>query len=167
MNISLDNQTLADAAPERPMRLSLATTADLDAVMALLTAYFTETPIYSRLTLNLDAARQYRRELIAVGVPHVLALWRGDPVALVSWRYDRTFSVEPVANMGEFYILPQFRRTPLGRTLLNAAIDIARHEGAAIFQAEIASGLAVSTSLKNMFRKHGAQEIGATFLMEL
>lgn len=155
------------APTERPLRLSLATPETLPDVMSLLIGYFAELPLFAGLTPAPDRQRAFRRHLIEAGVPHVIAYLRGDPIGLISWRYDTTMTVEPIADLGEFYVLPQFRRTPIGRALLNCALDIARQEGARVIRAEISSGLPAAISLRNLFRKHGGREVGATMHMEL
>lgn len=171
MNTNPDRQQFEapepDPATERPFRLKVAGPADIDAVMSLLTAYYLELPLFRSLTPDAVRARRFRLALLENAIPHIVGWWQGSPVGLIAWRYDTTFTVEPIAHMSEFYVLPQFRKSPVGKALLSAALDVARHEGCKVWFAEIASGLPASTGLKNLYRKFGASEIGVTMHMEL
>lgn len=171
MNIKPDTTQFEPPDPpkgtERRFRLKVAGPGDIDAVMALLTAYYTELPLFRSLTPDVVRARRFRLALLENAIPHILGLLDHDPIGLIAWRYDTTFAVEPVAHMSEFYVLPQFRRSPVGKALLTAALDLAKHEGAKIWRAEIASGLPAATSLKNLYRKLGATEVGVTLHLEV
>lgn len=171
MNTNPDMTQFAEPSPspamERPFRLKLAGPADIDAVMSLLTAYYAELPMFRCLTPDAVRARRFRLALLQNAIPHILGLWHGQPIGLIAWRYDTTFSVEPIGHMSEFYVLPQYRKSPVGKALLSAALDVAKHEGVKLWFAEIASGLPTTPSLKNLYRKLGASEIGAVMHLEL
>jgi GNAT superfamily N-acetyltransferase len=145
----------------------MATPAHLDDLMLLLRQYYYELPFFRNLTPDEAKHRTYRAEAIDRGMPHILAYVRRHPIGLVAWSYDHTFTVEPIAVMNEFFVIKPFRQTPVGRALLHHAMNIMRDEGAKIFRAEIASGLPEARTLRNLFRRKGGEEVGATMHMEL
>lgn len=156
-----------ETPPTRRVRLTVATISDIDAIESLLVPYFHEFNPSKSLTLNPVKARAWRYDALKRGVPHIL-LWKdGEPIGLIAWHYDQSFTHEPIADLKEFYVLPEFRKTPAGRVLLAAMIDVARHEGAKLVHAEISSGLPAAKTLANLLRKHGAVETGATLQMEI
>jgi L-amino acid N-acyltransferase YncA len=92
--------------------------------------------------------------------PHIVARMSGKIIGVVSYDLDDSFCVKPVAILHTVYVVPEHRRSTIGRMLIGLATDSAISvDGACAFHAPIASGIEEG-SLKNLFIKAGFQQIG-------
>lgn len=92
--------------------------------------------------------------------PHILALIDKTPVGFIAWVLDHTFSVKPCQVMMELYVLPEHRRSAIGRGLVGLAVLEGRHAGAGAFHAPVASGMTEAKTLFNLFSKAGFKQFG-------
>ena len=138
--------------------------ADASDVPELLLRYemFYEEAIYKDF-LEWDRARS--RETILNGIvtdtrPHILAQVEDSIVGFLAYILDHTFSVRPCMVLMEFYVVPEYRRSAIGRALLAMAIQEGKAANAGAFHAPVASGMRAARSLFNMFDKAGFEQFG-------
>lgn len=141
----------------------LATTADAAELATLFGAFFCESDYGPRgVVYSTRKAADWLERVIAAGsFPHIVARLDGQIVGVISWSLDDSFSERPIAVLHTIYVMPQHRRSIIGRMLVALALDIARHEGACAFSAPIASGMREARSLINLFGKAGFEGSGA------
>jgi L-amino acid N-acyltransferase YncA len=138
--------------------------ADASDVPELLLRYemFYEEAVYKDF-LEWDRARS--RETILNGIvtdtrPHILAQVEDRIVGFLAYILDHTFSVRPCMVLMEFYVVPEHRRSAIGRALLAMAIQEGKAANAGAFHAPVASGMRAARSLFNMFDKAGFEQFG-------
>jgi len=138
--------------------------ADVNDVPELMALYerFYEEAVYKDL-LEWDAKRA--RETILDGVcadtrPHILAVVDQALVGFLAYILDHTFSRRPCQVLMEFYVVPEHRRSAIGRALLAMAIQEGKAADAGAFHAPVASGMSAARSLFNMFDKAGFHQFG-------
>ena len=138
--------------------------ADASDVPELLLRYemFYEEAVYKDF-LEWDRARS--RETILNGIvtdtrPHILAQVEDSIVGFLAYILDHTFSVRPCMVLMEFYVVPEHRRSAIGRALLAMAIQEGKAANAGAFHAPVASGMRAARSLFNMFDKAGFEQFG-------
>jgi hypothetical protein len=81
-------------------------------------------------------------------------------VGSISYSLDETFCVEPVAVLNTVYVVPEERRSALGRVLVALVSNLARQDGACAFHAILASGMIEQKTLANLFAREGFDDIG-------
>jgi ribosomal protein S18 acetylase RimI-like enzyme len=109
------------------MSVRLASVADAEAIGRLLHDFNTE---YHQPTPGPAAVAERVRELIGGGETKVLVAG-DDPVGLVLLRFRPGIWSEALeCYLAELYVMPERRRQGLGRALMEAAIALAREEGA-------------------------------------
>jgi GNAT superfamily N-acetyltransferase len=113
----------------------------------------------------LDWDHERARDTILNGVvadtrPHILAVVDQELVGFLAYVLDHTFSVRPCMVLMEFYVVPEFRRSAIGRALLGMAIQEGKNVNAGAFHAPVASGMAAARSLFNLFDKAGFEQFG-------
>lgn len=96
--------------------------------------------------------------------PHILAVVDGEIVGFICWQLDHSFSVKPVAVMFEFYVVPEHRRSAIGKFLLRLMCWVVKDDGACAVHAPVASGMDATRSLFNMFVKEGFEGMGVSFI---
>lgn len=138
-----------------------AQTEDLDVLIPLYEQFFEEAVYKDYITFDPVRARK----TIAFGIenytrPHMLAIVDQTIVGFVSWELDWSFSVRPVAVLFELYVVPEHRRSAIGRYLVGLAVWAGKDAGACAFHAPVASGMKAAASLKNLFLKLGFEEFG-------
>jgi ribosomal protein S18 acetylase RimI-like enzyme len=112
-------------SPERPVRC--AETADTDAVGRLLHEFNSE---YDEPTPGPQSLAERVAELLAAGEITVLLAGSGpDGLAVLRFR-PAIWSKGLECYLAELYVVPARRRRGLGRALMEAAIELARREGA-------------------------------------
>jgi L-amino acid N-acyltransferase YncA len=138
--------------------------ADASDVPELLLRYemFYEEAVYKDF-LEWDRARS--RETILNGIvadtrPHILAQVEDSIVGFLAYILDHTFSVRPCMVLMEFYVVPEHRRSAIGRALLAMAIQEGKAANAGAFHAPVASGMKAARTLFNMFDKAGFEQFG-------
>ena len=138
--------------------------ADANDVPELLLRYemFYEEAVYKDF---LEWDRQRARETILNGIvndtrPHIVAIVEESIVGFISYILDDTFSRRPCMVLMEFYVVPECRRSAIGRALLAMAVQEGKAADAAAFHAPVASGMKEARSLFNMFDKAGFRQFG-------
>jgi GNAT superfamily N-acetyltransferase len=106
------------------------------------------------------AAKEMRRQISQGDTPFILAEIDGETVGMVSWTMSHIFTAEPIAVLWMMYVMPQYRRGPVGRLLLWFAVDLAKQEGACAFFATIAPTSPAARRLCNLFRRCGFEPMG-------
>lgn len=143
------------------IELRLATVDDVDDLVTLFATFFRESHYRPYLEFDPVRAAQYLRRAIGSGFsPHVVAVHDKRLVGMIAYHIDTTFSKEPLAVMDEIYALEEYRATPVGRTLVATALDLAKGDGATCMHIPLTSGHKAMPSLVNLFRKFGAEIIG-------
>lgn len=112
------------------------------------------------------------RDTIFAGIitddrPHILAVVDESIVGFISWWLDRTFSKQPCMVGLEFYVLPDFRGSAIGRGLLGLAITEGKRAGAGACHFPLASGMRELKTMVNMFQKAGFQPLGVVMRRKL
>jgi GNAT superfamily N-acetyltransferase len=117
------------------------------------------------MTFNRPGALAYLNYAIPNNyAPHVLAFDKDALVGLCSYHLYTAYTDKPIAVMDETFVIPELRRSDLGRRLVALAITLARADGCAIMNFPIASGLPAQNSLMNMVGRHfGADPVGMIF----
>lgn len=138
--------------------------ADASDVPELLLRYeeFYEEAVYKDY-LDWDRARA--RETILNGIiadtrPHIVAQVEESLVGFIAYILDHSFSVRPCQVLMEFYVIPEYRRSAIGRALLAMAVQEGKAADAGAFHAPVASGMNAARSLFNMFDKAGFKQFG-------
>ena len=138
--------------------------AEVDDVPDVMLLYerFYEEAVYKDM-LDWDSARA--RDTVLAGVvtdtrPHIIAVVDDEIVGFLAYILDHTFSVRPCQVLMEFYVVPEHRRSAIGRALLAMAIQEGQTANAGAFHAPVASGMLEARSLFNMFNKAGFQQFG-------
>jgi L-amino acid N-acyltransferase YncA len=138
--------------------------ADANDVPDLLLLYeqFYEEAVYKDF---LEWDRSRARETILNGIvndhrPHIISIIQETIVGFISYILDDTFSRRPCQVLMEFYVVPECRRSAIGRALLAMAIQEGKAADAAAFHAPVASGMAAQRTLFNMFDKAGFRQFG-------
>jgi ribosomal protein S18 acetylase RimI-like enzyme len=139
----------------------LANTDDVPALVALYTRFFAEAVYKDLIEFDAETAENHLRLAIGGGFkPHILAVADSGIVGFICYTLDDSFSLKPVAVMSEFYVIPERRKSALGRALLALAVHLATGDGACAFHAPIASGLSETRTMRNMLAKGGFAEFG-------
>ena len=138
--------------------------ADASDVPELLLRYemFYEEAVYKDL---LEWDRHRARETILNGIvsddrPHIVAIVEDSIVGFLAYILDHSFSVRPCQVLMEFYVVPEHRRSAIGRALLAMAVQEGKAADAGAFHAPVASGMSAARSLFNMFSKAGFEQFG-------
>ena len=139
----------------------LATPDDVPELIEVYQRFYAEA-VYKDF-LEFDPARA--RETILNGIaydgrPHILATIGDTIVGFIASVIDHSFSVKPCAVLMELYVVPEFRRSAIGRGLVGLAVLEAKRKGAGAFHAPVASGMTEARSLFNLFDKAGFSQFG-------
>jgi L-amino acid N-acyltransferase YncA len=141
----------------------LASPVDADELAGLYRQFFDEARYQDRgVVFDLDKVLAGLGEKSLFDrYPHIVARTHGDEiVGFVSYSLDSAFSVAPIAVMDVIYVVPERRRSALGRVLVALVLETAIGDGACAFHAPVASGTEASKSLLNLFKHAGFIEIG-------
>ena len=144
------------------IELRLATVDDVDELVDLFAAFFTESQYQPHMKFDRAICAKYLRLAIGSGFsPHIVAVDDGKIVGQISYHIDDSFT-DKLAVLDEVYALPQYRGTPLGRALVHAAMDLARGDlgPGGCMHIPLTSGHKSMPTLINLFKKFGAEEIG-------
>jgi L-amino acid N-acyltransferase YncA len=151
------SETLVD------VRIEPATLKDVDELNDLFESFFRESDYHGRnIVYSRQNAGEWLARVIEFGiVPHLLARLRDRIIGVVSYDIDGSFSEKPVAVLHTIYVVPEHRRSAIGRMLVGLAADTAKNvDNACAFHAPVASGMTDVTSLQNLFVKAGFLPIG-------
>jgi L-amino acid N-acyltransferase YncA len=169
MNIA----TLASPARHRLIQqtlegfeFALASPSDADEIVDLFHKYFDDEAGYKKrgVVFAPERAKPRLEKAIGTGIyPHVIARtpgYHGKIVGVLSYSLDNAFCVDPIAVMDMLYVVPEHRRSALGKVLLEIAVDMAKGDGAVAFHGPIASEIVHVQSVINLFKHAGFTEIG-------
>jgi L-amino acid N-acyltransferase YncA len=151
------SESLLDVSIE-PARLE-----DVDELNDLFERFFRESDYPSRnIVYSRQNVDEWLRRVIEFGiVPHLVARLNGRIIGVVSYDLDNSFSEKPVAVLHTVYVVPEHRRSAIGRMLVGLASDSAKEvDNACAFHAPVASGMEETGALQNLFVKAGFQPIG-------
>ena len=83
-------------------------------------------------------------------------------VGFVSFDVNAYYTRHKIAHLFLLYAVPEHRASPIGRLLMNAALDVAKIEGAAAFYAGAMAGInqRQEKQLMNMLYKIGFEPLG-------
>lgn len=85
---------------------------------------------------------------------------KGVPQGFLIYQTDTTYTVEPLALMFLFYVAPEYRKSPVGRSLLTIAETHAKARGCVAFYGGAMAGIpGVTRTLKNLYTKAGYEEL--------
>ncbi len=140
----------------------LATIDDVPELAQLFATFFAEARYQDRgIVYDLERAKRWLERVIFSGsCPHLVAVVDTKIVGSVSYDLDQTFCVEPVAVLHTIYVLPEYRRSAIGRVLAALVCEAASADGAIAFHAPLASGMIETSTLKNLFVHAGFEPIG-------
>jgi L-amino acid N-acyltransferase YncA len=156
MNKPLTLDTLKDRATFR-----FAEEADLDELMHVYERFYAEAVYKDFLDWDATKARSTVRVGIMTDVrPHILAIVDDVLAGFLSYVLDGTFSTKPCMVLLELYVIPEYRRSAIGRALVGMAILEGQAMGAGAFHAPVASGMAEARTLFNLFSKAGFTQFG-------
>lgn len=98
----------------------------------------------------------------------VVAEVNGRTVGFIGYAIDRVFTRRPIAMMFFHYVVPPFRRGPLGRMLLAFAMDLAANvDGCCAFFSVVAPTSPAARGLCNLYRRAGFEPMGGAFMKGL
>jgi len=135
--------------------LKLAIPEEAGRVADFLRIFFMQSDWANDLQFDWTKALHYLQSGIRSGAtPYVLA--RDEKHRIVGVCSYHTFDVfeKPVAVMDETYVVPEYRKTDLGRRLIGLILELAKAEGCAVMNLPICSGMKEQRSLMNMVEKH-------------
>ena len=123
----------------------LATLADIDGLVELFHAFFSESTL-PRLGLVYDPARMARwlEKVIGSGLqPHLIAIAKDSDeiVGSIDYVLDHSHTTAPNASLNRFYVRPHWRLSAIGRVLLDLMLEEAKADGAVAFRAGLSSGI--------------------------
>jgi L-amino acid N-acyltransferase YncA len=113
------------------------------------------------------AIREMTRLVERDDTPLIIAEIDDEPVGWISWTMMHVFTRAPIAVLWTIYVAPAHRRSAVGRQLVWAAVDIAKHEGACAFFATVAPTSPGAQALCHLFRAFGFAPMGGSFARKL
>jgi len=136
-----------------------AVAGDIEHLVGLYGEYFAESYLPGQ-GLVYDPKRAWStlyRHVSKGDNPHLLAIEKktNTLVGAVSYNVNHDFTTEPFANLDKLYVLPKWRKSPVGRILMVLCLEIARADKAIAFNAALNSGLSETRSATNMLTKLG------------
>lgn len=127
----------------------------------LFQTFFAESHYQPALNFSPEVCGKYLTRAIGCGFsPHIIAMHGDKIVGVISYHFDESFSETPLAVMDEIYALPAYRKSPVGRALVMACLDLMKGDGATCAHIPLTSGHDAMPTLVNLFKKFGAVEIG-------
>jgi ribosomal protein S18 acetylase RimI-like enzyme len=147
-----------------------ATADDIPQLVDVGTEFFVESNFFGDLTIDKVQGAGTFGYLIAAEDNHILvAMDEGKLVGFISFDVVRFYTVEPVSHMFLFYVIPEYRKTLLGRELLQKALEVAAAHGSKRFYASSTAGFndggKTNKRLLNLYRRFGFEELGC-FVMK-
>lgn len=146
--------------------------SEIPQIVALANDFFKESD-FSRSGLTVDLVA-YRKTIENYwrypSVKSIVALDEEmNVLGYVHLYCQRDYTVELVGELYQFYVKPEYRKTPVPRALVEAACKQFDEWGCARSYAECAPGLPDKKSIMtftNLWRKFGYQQVGVTLLRE-
>jgi GNAT superfamily N-acetyltransferase len=98
--------------------------------------------------------------------PFLIAIEKssGKLAGAISYTLNHAYTAQPFADLGQFFVRPKWRRTVVAKVLLTLCLEIARADGAVMFNAGISSGIDPSP-LNSMLRKMGFEDTNSMLLV--
>jgi GNAT superfamily N-acetyltransferase len=130
---------------------------DIDRMVELGAMYFEETDWGGYSEYSPENFRK-RLELTLEHPVAFCAVFTVDDVVMGAVRLvrDEFYTKEPIASCTFLYVVPEYRKGPVGRRLMDAAEQIARLEGCVAIDSNFMSGIDdVRKTFENMFVKRG------------
>ena len=152
------------------IEIRTATPEDIPQLVDVGTAFFVESNFFGDLTIDKVQGAGTFGYLIAAEDNHVLVALDGEKlVGFISFDVVRFYTVEPVSHLFLFYVLPEYRKTAIGRDLLQRALDVAAEHGSKRFYASSTAGFddggKTNKRLLNLYLRFGFEELGS-FVMK-
>ena len=144
------------------MNFRMADVKDIPALLPLSKEFF-DFSSFSKLGIEYSEAnveRYLKLLLDNMFAPSLLALVEEDVVGWCQFQYDLSAFKKPIAVLNQLFVTKKYRRTVVGRMLLETAMEIAKDEQACVFIAPVNSGSDCVHSLGNLLAKHGFQMTG-------
>lgn len=148
-----------------------ANKTSLDEMFVLATDFWHESNFHSAgLTLKED----HWKSLVSSHIEQndtaaICARVNGKIVGYVLIYYQTDYTYEPIGEMFQFYVCPEFRKTNVARMLVQAAVNQYNEWGCARAYCEASPGISMRDHLslfKNLWGKFGYKEIGVTLMKE-
>lgn len=163
MNIALRHKLFKETLDG--VDFTLATPDDVEELARLFQQFFGEADYKSRgIVFSPRKAKNWLTRVIKFGAcPHIIARthgYEGEIIGVTSYSLDESFCEQPVAVLGTLYVVPNHRKSAVGRILVAVAVDAAAGDGACAFHAPLASGMMETKTLVNLFSRVGFTEIG-------
>lgn len=80
--------------------------------------------------------------------------------AFLIYQIDATYTVEPIGLLYLFYVVPEKRRSPIGRIMLSLAEGHAKANGCVAFYGGVMAGIGkTENSMRNLYTKAGYKEL--------
>jgi GNAT superfamily N-acetyltransferase len=93
-----------------------------------------------------------------------LARWNGRAVGVVTVTTTEGIELGLSAEMEDLYVLPEMRRTGVGRALIEAVADWCRQRGCSLVSVIVTPEGQAAHNLISYYRSRGFQETGRTVL---
>lgn len=135
--------------------------ADLDSVMELSQQFFDESELGDFSTYNPEGCRAtFELTLTSPAFECLIFSDQGRVEGFITWFMESSYTKEPLALGHLLYVTPQYRRSPVGKILLETAENMARDYGCCAFYQGAMAGIdGVAKTLPNMLRKNGYDEL--------
>lgn len=140
---------------------------DVDEIVALAKGFFEESNLSKNLTLKEANWRRTVTDYIDYeSVNAIIAVVNGNIVGycLVYWQED--YTVERIGEMYQFYVLPEFRKTIVPRSLIKYAVKQYEEWGCKRCYLDASPGMGDTQlkSFENLWGKFGYEKVGMTMM---
>src|SRR3954463_422918 len=142
-----DGAVTLDTRPGRRNRtphieLRIATVADVEEIADLLGELFRLSRWSGPLSYDRDKAAGFLKLGIERGVePFILAREPGgELVGAISWHLDARLT-QPIGVLDEVFVIPRLMKSDLGLKLIDRMLEVAKLNGAKVFNFPICSGM--------------------------
>jgi len=134
---------------------------DVDSVVALGDRFFRESEFKKFSKYSPEHFRHVLNASFHTPAMHGFVFEDDDKIkGFLFYQLDISYTEDPIALMWLFYVVPKYRKSPVGRELLSIAENHAKACGATAFYAGSMSGIdRVKNSLKNLYTKAGFKEL--------
>jgi len=144
-----------------PLELKVVDTSHIDDIIRITWRLFYESNFVDVLTPSETVFRENLYHAIPRHLYQGVIAYEGtEPIGYILWSVERVYTEEPMALLFMLYVIPERRRSPLGRILVDTAEKISMDMGAKVFYAGAMAGIPKQDRmLGNMFRKLGYEEM--------
>lgn len=155
---------------EQEVVIDYATKEDLDELFQLAERFWYESNFDGKTTLQPDRWKQTLINHIDNPATAAITAWvNGKIVGYVLIYYQTDYTVEPIGELYQFYVSPEFRGTPIARALVEQADLQFKRWGCARAYCEASPGMSFRDHLgmfANLWGKFGFEKIGVTLMKE-